>query len=526
MAEESQAVLPGVDEDGSCADEELDIGTSIARNRLLAAQRRVPVAESLSSSSDDDEITNTDAQLPPMSTTLFNNPQPPLDMTKKTPPAKKAKRNPAEDDRVNKLIDTILSHWTTAYNDKIEFSEEQDKKNATTDPEFYQVAKWIYLKKGTDREEKLDVAKFTSAQIRKLAIACGVKGGGNMTIFNARRKVAQSILSGVVYTDASIANPRTTVTERKVNTLMRITNACFLPRMVERFIELNDKKYRADYEKAKGGDPIKDFWMTISSLVNDPSNNNELGVVLEASVEDDTRLYHFVQDGEFNLNDINVQTYLSCQQNMNDVMRAREECLKQKVVSGHHSNDMWTYAINPKLTKLRKSMQPVPAAAVYYCHVLCEKRPGIDGKFSAFLAEALKSDSSVDLTGNAGEAAPGKKTKAVDVIIASINTATSTIKELQESAEERKKSRVEDESKQHWDEYIKVVDKFTDIVDIVAKRPLLRVLAIRIRKLERLVGIPNDQSVLHGVEGIPSEVVTNAGDTETATSDITTNKAV
>ena len=197
-------------------------------------------------------------------------------------------------------------------------------------------------------------------------------------------------------------------------------------------------------------------------------------------------------------------------------------------VSGQHSNDLWTYAINTKLTKLRTSSQPVPAAAVYYCHVLCEKQPGIDGKFSAFLDESLKSDSSVDLTGNAGEAASntGKKSIAVDAIIESINTATTTIKDMQNSANERKMTAAERESSKHWDDYIKVVDKFTDIIDVPSKLPLLRVLAIRIRKLEKLVGIPQEHSVLQGVDGIPLEVITNADETETATSDITTNKPV
>lgn len=546
----------GDDDDDDDNNEQPDIGVSIARNRLKAAQRRATSTDESSSSSDDEEEKNTTATLSTMPTMpafaqliapvpylptqlTYLPPQLPLakrnddtnkaseNASSKTPAKKKTKRDPKEDERINKLVETVLGQWKQSYNDKIEFVEEQDKKNITTDPEFYQVAKWIVLRKGKDNEEKLDVARFTSSQIRKFAIAAGVKGGGNLTIFNARRKVAQSILSGVVYTDASIANPRTTTTERKVNTLMRITNACFLPQMVERFTELNDTKYRADYEKAKGGNPIKDFWMSISELVNDPANNSELGIVLESRCEDDTRLHDFVEAGEFNLNDINVQTYLSCQQSMNDVMKAREECMKQMRLSGHHSNDLWTYAINTKLTKIRTSSQPVPAAAVYYCHVLCEKKPGIDGKFSAFLEECLKSDSSVDLTGNAGETASnGKKSKAVDAIIESINTATTTIKEMQNSANERKTTSAERESSKHWDDYIKVVDKLTDIIDIAAKLPLLRVIAIRIRKLEKLIGIPKEQSVLQGVDGIPLEVITNASETETATSDITTNKVV
>ena len=77
---------------------------------------------------------------------------------------------------------------------------------------------------------------------------------------------------------------------------------------------------------------------------------------------------------------------------------------------------------------------------------------------------------------------------------------------------------------QHWDEYIKVVDRFTDIIDIPAKLPMLRVLAICIRKLEKVVGIPRNQSELLGVNGIPLEVTT--GDVDTASSNITTSRAI
>jgi hypothetical protein len=127
------------------------------------------------------------------------------------------------------MVDTALMHWTHAYNDHLEFCKEQDIKNLATDVEYYQVIKWMYLFKGKPNEERINVANFNSSNIQKIALACAVKGGGNLTIFNARRKIAQSVLSGVVYNDATIANPRTTATKRKVNTKMCITNAVFLP---------------------------------------------------------------------------------------------------------------------------------------------------------------------------------------------------------------------------------------------------------------------------------------------------------
>ena len=81
----------------------------------------------------------------------------------------------------------------------------------------------------SEYETQLDIAKFSSKQIRKLAQQCGIKGGGNMTLFKARRAIAQYLDMGTVYNDNTIANPRTTADERRCNTLLRLINTCFLP---------------------------------------------------------------------------------------------------------------------------------------------------------------------------------------------------------------------------------------------------------------------------------------------------------
>jgi hypothetical protein len=96
-------------------------------------------------------------------------------------------------------------------------------------------------------------------------------------------------------------------------------------------------------------------------------------------------------------------------------------------MSGHHSNDMWTYGINTTFTKLRKSSNPVPAKAVYYCHVLCEKHPDIDGKFASFLIEKMKSDSEVEPQGAAGvsQEGSGNKRKTIDSLVQGLSQATS-----------------------------------------------------------------------------------------------------
>jgi hypothetical protein len=436
---------------------------------------------------------------------------------KRPPKKKKTAEEIEEEEKLQRDIDMIISHFKPEYKDSIECEDERDLKNLE-DKEFHCVARWLRVNKPIPR--RLDLSLFNSRQIRKLATQCGVRGGGNMTLFQARKKMALAINMGVVYSDKTIANPSTTATERKVNTLMRITNACFHSDLKDRFIDLNDAKKRADYEKAHGGNPVKDFWVQVSEFTNDSTRNDVLGVVLEAREGEDTRLRDFVIAGEFNLNDWTVQTYLSCQQNMSDCMKARENCLRGLRMSGHHSPDLWTYATNPANTKLRKASLPVPAQAVYYCHVLCEKNPDIDGKFASFLSEKLKSDSEVDLTGDAGVAESGNKRKAavLDTLVETLSKATS---EMTSAIDKKKATREAVQDSQTWSEYFIISDKFLELNDQPNKLPLLRNMSIRVRMLEKKLGISSEQSVCNGIAGVPpiAEVVTLS--TKDSTSEIT-----
>jgi hypothetical protein len=132
-------------------------------------------------------------------------------------------------------------------------------------------------------------------------------------------------------------------------------------------------------------------------------------------------------------------------------------------------------------------------------------------------------DSSVDLAGTAGEAT-GSKKKAVDTLFETLNAATNQMKEMQQQANDRKKAAVatqdSDTTTKQWAEYSQFVDRFTDIVGVPAKLPLFRLLAIRIRKLERLLGISDNDSALLGVHGIPTEVVTTSSSGRDTESDL------
>jgi hypothetical protein len=425
---------------------------------------------------------------------------------------KKTPEEKAEEDKLQQDIDTAVNTFRVEFREYIQCEEERDVKNLE-DKEYYNVARWLKVNKPTPR--KLDLSLFNSKQIRKLAQQCGVKGGGTLSLFQARKKIALVINMGTVYDDDTIANPKTSASDRKINTLMRITNACFHSDLRDRFIDLNDTKKRADYEAAGGGNPVKDFWVQVSEVTNDSASNSVLGTVLEAGESGDSRLRGWVMDGDLNLNDFAIQTYLSCQQNMNDCMKARENCLRGLRTSGHHSNDMWTYAINPTWTKLRKSSVAVPAKAVYYCHVLCQKNPDIDGKFAAFLSEKLKSDSSIDVTGEAGVSTDStnnkRKAAAIDTLVQATTAMTTAFEKKQDKRDETNQ----------WNDYFNISDKFLELKEQHNKLPLLCNMSIRIRMLEKQLGIPPEQSITVGVPGIPPEIVTVASMGEGASSDVT-----
>jgi hypothetical protein len=187
--------------------------------------------------------------------------------------------------------------------------------------------------------------------------------------------------------------------------------------------------------------------------------------------------------------------------------------------SGHHSNDLWTYAINPTFTKLRKSSVAVPAKAVYYCHVLCQKNPDIDGKFAAFLNERLKSDSEVDQRGSAGVSQEGgsNKRKAFDTLVQGLSTATSEMTKVFEKKQDKR-----DEA-HLWNDYFAVSDRFLEMKDQPNKLPLLCNMSIRVRMLEKSLGIPPEQSITVGVAGIPEVVTVSTRDKDCSTSDVTGN---
>ncbi|CAB9501115.1 unknown protein [Seminavis robusta] len=174
--------------------------------------------------------------------------------------------------------------------------------------------------------------------------------------------------------------------------------------------------------------------------------------------------------------------------------------------SGQGSADMWTYCTTTKFCKLRKSCT-VPAKAVYYCDVLCKAYPDIDGKFAAFMTATQQSDSEVALTGSAGaedSAATGnRKNKQLDTLCSAIVQATTNMSDTsaakREASEERAEMEAEkarlDTEERTWNQYTSISDRFLTLLEDPSKISLARNMAVRIRKLEKTLGLDGPFSV-------------------------------
>ncbi|CAB9497044.1 unknown protein [Seminavis robusta] len=385
--------------------------------------------------------------------------------------------------------------------------EEENPK----DKEMYRVAKTLIYDKGEPNEMTFDLSKFNSVQIRELTLKCQVKGGGSMTMYDARKEIARSIEMGTMYNDTTVSNLALDPLAKRINTLIKVLNICFHPTIYPHFVSLNDSNNRKDFEREPlsqegvTGNPFKDFWLLVSEHMNETNEMFEERLfddVLGLQEGEDEHLLAYSAEFGFNLNDIyREQNNKSVQRLMSDLMKSKDNCLAQMKISGHHSNDIWTYCIVKRWCTPRKGMSAVPAIAVYYCAYLCKLHPTIEGKFATFLEASLKSDSTVDMTGSADAAGKGGKQAVADVM----ESITSVSSDLKESIVQRKEITEDAADKNLWDGYLVVGQQYLKIRAEIdsgdsSSAPLARVIEIRLGRLEKKLNIPASASLIVGTE--------------------------
>jgi hypothetical protein len=207
-----------------------------------------------------------------------------------------------------------------------------------SDDTDYNVAKEFVIKKGKPNEKRYDFADLSNSQLRKLCLQCNIKGAGSFSNWQALTSLASWATAGTIYQANNIANnPFTTATAKRLNTyMMRIVNVCFLSTMVQRFIDLNDRKKREDYERCSGGDPIKDFFLEASNMVNNTNLNSMLEKVAASKEGEDKYLHEWSLNGDLNLNDFDMQTHQTCQSKAYYLLKSRELAFVASKESGTH----------------------------------------------------------------------------------------------------------------------------------------------------------------------------------------------
>ncbi|CAB9524530.1 hypothetical protein SEMRO_1548_G281580.1 [Seminavis robusta] len=390
---------------------------------------------------------------------------------------------------------------------KIGIGQEKSPK----DGEIYSVAVSFTMRKGKPTEEVLDLTKFNSKDIRAFALKCGVKGAGSKKLYDCRMEIARSVQMGTMYNDQSISNPGSSSATKRINTLIKVLNICFHANNFNDFVALNDSKQRKDYEQQPlsehgvTGNPVKDFWVLVSSEMNETSDDS-FDTVLGLIEGEDDRLFAWNEEHGFNLNDINRgQDFKSVRQLVCDLMKARERCQLEMKKSGEGSNDLWTYCTNPKFTKPRQSTAVLPAVAVYYCNHLCLIHPAVDGKFAAFMSDNLKSDSTIAFTGSA-DSGGGKGGK--QAVVAVMEAITNVSTDLKESMSIRRKdmSSSDEASKTSvWNDYFDIGDRYCKLkADIrngdSSKARMVAAMELRIEQLEAVLKIVPAKSVIETEE--------------------------
>ena len=303
---------------------------------------------------------------------------------------------------------------------------------------------------------------------------------------------------GVHHDQINIAKPNTTPSKRKVNTLLCLVNACFLEEFRDRAISSNNSKKRKDFEAASKRNPNEDLWPDISEVFNDLTEKR-IELLCDSKNEcEDEHLFDIVQRGLVNLNDFTQGTSKTCNTNLHNLMKACNNILEAKKISGTHQPDTWFY-LNTKFLTVAKGLV-MSDWPVYYLDVMCRKWPAIDTAYAAHIKEALRSMSTeIPEDGDGDNKTPSKK----DSYLKAMELATLKMEEGQAEAKSQRAELLtieqrKEESSQ-WEEYIRLAKILKEMVDAGEDESNVLVynLAVRVVILEGR--LKTKRSMLEGI---------------------------
>jgi hypothetical protein len=437
------------------------------------------------------------------------------DTGKKKRASKKQKKDgsTAEEKQKRKVVplppELAAFYYSPETRDRLKLVEELDPQSQQTLGVAYSITTGSD-KPGKKPKKEWVLNDLRTEQLRELSRLLGCKNLGSVSKYLIRKEIGRKWSMGPVYDNFNIPNPVSDAKQRKLNTLFRIINCCFLPDNIKGLIAINESKQRTDFENANGKSPHAEFWRHMSDTVNDAAFNDNLSIIL--GVAEDTYLEEIVA-GVLNLNDYVTGTYKTVSQNMRDLLRARGTIAKKKKLSGHHSNDTRDYLHKANL-KVRKDVY-MPGEAVYYLDYRCKEHPAIDQAFTESLNENHKADSDnlpIDIDDDDGDGKGKAKSKESKDYLKMLESANESLANVQLNAKLRqdnfmsfqKQQNEENTTRANWDAYINSCKTLLELrrtadTDDAVSDHVTTNLAKRIRALEVALSIPEEESAVREV---------------------------
>ena len=337
---------------------------------------------------------------------------------------------------------------------------------------------------------------------------------GSSAKFVIQKAIAQKHDYGTAYDRFDIPNPIVGDMQLKVNTMFRIVNVTFLPEFLDRIKKQNDAKRRQDYEKtacAKTQNPNAELWSEISAFVNDPEQNDRIGLICMPDEDQYGHLQDIVDSNQVQPSVFSHGSNKTCATHMREMWKARNRILLSKTTSGAHQPDTFGY-LNKKHLEIRKGYQ-VPGLPVYYLDFMCSKHPEMDAAYAEFLKENLKSSSDKDpVDGTDTKRKP--KDDFLDIMketseqMESAQSRDDAFKkemlQMQKEQCDRDRERIERERQametRLWNEYSSVYASLEKIQysDNPNER-MINNIALRIQKIEQQLAIDPENSIVSDI---------------------------
>jgi hypothetical protein len=125
--------------------------------------------------------------------------------------------------------------------------------------------------------------------------------------------------------------------------------------------------------------------------MNDLQENSRLGLLCDSKEDEDEHLCHLVSNKLVNPNDYTQGTSKSCRSNIRNLMKARNNVLDAKKVSGTHQPDTWHHP-NSKFLTVGKA-NTLPDWPVHHLDIMCNKHPAINSACAAHFKDGMLSSS-------------------------------------------------------------------------------------------------------------------------------------